>query len=404
MLSWDVLKGNDPREPWFTFHLPHFSTMEMGCYAPSVWHWIVVGVLLVPTRLCTILTARVVYHNIVQPLINNLQWKARRKELQQQQQRKVVIPFRVYSTRRAVSTMLLFLPVWIWGPKYAMDVLGVQNKVLRFSLCVIFPTLNIFRLFEAFFGFVPTWACQSIEAYSLYLSCPAIVRISPQTGMPIAATPQEVLYRFGKFLLYLTGTGMYLSCFLIGSKQVAETPSFFPTIATWKPVPQDWYSWNSLWNVHQWKDSIFNSYLMLSLLVCFMEILAMTLGISPGVSVEESSLNPIFGCNSPSDFWGKRWNRIVHDSLKGGVYKPFRCMGYPPLVAVLATFMASGLFHEWILPVVMSDYQYRHGPAMCFFLWQVVLMTGKPLCGDGRSGIRLRDGSLVPFLAFASYV
>lgn len=96
-------------------------------------------------------------------------------------------------------------------------------------------------------------------------------------------------------------------------------------------------------------------------------------------------LNPIFESSSPSDFWGRRyemviswynsyyltsnliltcnptilvpslmfnatrrWNLTVHGILKRGVYKPFRTR-YSRLTASAATFMASGLFHEWLL-------------------------------------------------------
>lgn len=33
---------------------------------------------------------------------------------------------------------------------------------------------------------------------------------------------------------------------------------------------------------------------------------------------------PLFCATSPSDFWGRRWNSLVHHHLKKGVYKPFR--------------------------------------------------------------------------------
>jgi len=90
-------------------------------------------------------------------------------------------------------------------------------------------------------------------------------------------------------------------------------------------------------------------------------------------------LNPIFESTSPSDFWGRKWNLVVHGILKRGVYKPVRtrCSRF---VASVATFIASGLFHEWLLTLVFhpeSDdgecspicYTPGFGRNTLFFLW-----------------------------------
>jgi len=57
------------------------------------------------------------------------------------------------------------------------------------------------------------------------------------------------------------------------------------------------------------------------------------------------------------------------------VYKPVRSVGGNKLLAVSATFLASGLFHEWLLPVVFYDVPSIHyGTTLLFFLWQAVLV------------------------------
>jgi len=57
--------------------------------------------------------------------------------------------------------------------------------------------------------------------------------------------------------------------------------------------------------------------------------------------------NPIMMSTSASDFWGKRWNMIIHGCLKRGVFKPVYKYSNKP-IAVWAAFIASGLFHEYI--------------------------------------------------------
>jgi hypothetical protein len=56
--------------------------------------------------------------------------------------------------------------------------------------------------------------------------------------------------------------------------------------------------------------------------------------------------NPMFLSKSPSDFWSRRWNLLIHRVLKGGVYKPIRKHFKSAALASIAAFMASGAFHE----------------------------------------------------------
>jgi len=95
-----------------------------------------------------------------------------------------------------------------------------------------------------------------------------------------------------------------------------------------------------------------------------------------GVEQIPMMLNPVFESSSPSDFWGRRWNLVgetffhfifqfhsvcltiifleVHGVLKRGVHKPVRAK-YSRLTATVATFFASGIFHEWVLSGVLTQ-------------------------------------------------
>lgn len=74
-----------------------------------------------------------------------------------------------------------------------------------------------------------------------------------------------------------------------------------------------------------------------------------------GIQQGPMMLNPIFESTSPSDFWGRKWNMVVHGLLKRGVYKPLRSLShstipkYSRFTASMAAFVASGVFHEWLL-------------------------------------------------------
>ncbi|OWM85844.1 probable long-chain-alcohol O-fatty-acyltransferase 5 [Punica granatum] len=71
-----------------------------------------------------------------------------------------------------------------------------------------------------------------------------------------------------------------------------------------------------------------------------------------GVELEPPSDEPYLS-TSLQDFWGRRWNLVVTDSLRQTVYKPIRRAVQPilgvqwaPLPAVLASFLVSGIMHE----------------------------------------------------------
>ena len=66
-----------------------------------------------------------------------------------------------------------------------------------------------------------------------------------------------------------------------------------------------------------------------------------------GVSHRQVFRNPLFSSASPSDFWGYRWNMVIHSTLKRGVFKPMRKAGFSSTFAIISAFLASGLLHDY---------------------------------------------------------
>ncbi|KAK8487411.1 hypothetical protein V6N13_141346 [Hibiscus sabdariffa] len=72
----------------------------------------------------------------------------------------------------------------------------------------------------------------------------------------------------------------------------------------------------------------------------------------PGVELEPQFKTPI-RATSLQDFWGRRWNLRVSDTLRSTIYNPIKTLStriigprWASLPAVLATFVTSGLMHE----------------------------------------------------------
>eukprot|EP00536_Pseudo-nitzschia_multiseries_P014918 jgi/Psemu1/311532/fgenesh1_kg.788_\ len=113
-----------------------------------------------------------------------------------------------------------------------------------------------------------------------------------------------------------------------------------------------------------------------------MEALMFVFTILTGYETEPVMDNPLLKSQSPSEFWGRRWNLLIHTVLKNGVYKPVRKIFSSKTLAVLMTFLSSGLFHEWLLLMLFfgggSDksvtYRPQYGGTTIFFLWQALLI------------------------------
>ena len=143
-----------------------------------------------------------------------------------------------------------------------------------------------------------------------------------------------------------------------------------------------YFHYTSLWNWRIWRDSLLQALLFQLYLSTFGKALqGLTTLVTGGCQTEAIFDNPLLGAQSVSDFWGRRWNRVIHLCLKNGVYKPVRSVlsggsndHLAKALAVLASFLASGLFHEWLLPHVFDQYPNTHGTTLVFFIWQAVLL------------------------------
>ena len=111
--------------------------------------------------------------------------------------------------------------------------------------------------------------------------------------------------------------------------------------------------------------------------------------------------NPMFLSISPSDFWGNRWNTLIHTSLKQGIYKPVRFYftNNNRSFAYLCAFVMSGIIHELVWKILFVQttneiyefgincektttltsfhtcYKATFGKQLIFFTWNGVLLV-----------------------------
>jgi Membrane bound O-acyl transferase family len=272
------------------------------------------------------------------------------------------------STARFLIGYGIFCAGWIILPKPAADMLGLRNKIFRFCFCLLSPITSLFKTTAAIHGFVPASALQSVRSFATYYASPMTLLHNPKTLDPIRPTFGDLLRSLLRFFGLIFVTGGFQSLFF--------WLSWFPAFGA-PDIADDWYDMARLWNVRSWKDTLLYAVLFQLYLMTFGEGLLLFTQVVVGVKAQPIMDNPILQASSPSDFWGRRWNLVIHNCLKEGVYKPIRQSGGSPAVAVTGAFFASGLFHEWLIPVVFTDmngYQPRPGYTLLFFSWNAVLV------------------------------
>ena len=97
-----------------------------------------------------------------------------------------------------------------------------------------------------------------------------------------------------------------------------------------------------------------------------------------GFEMVDPFVAPLWKSASPTDFWGRRWNTMMNQTLHTGVYGPLKGAGYNTTVSILAAFLVSGLVHDYCWAVlfyhgqddaVPRTFTAKFGKQLAFFGW-----------------------------------
>mmetsp|Transcript_14572 Transcript_14572/g.31409 ORF Transcript_14572/g.31409 Transcript_14572/m.31409 type:complete len:173 (+) Transcript_14572:173-691(+) len=106
--------------------------------------------------------------------------------------------------------------------------------------------------------------------------------------------------------------------------------------------------------------------------------------------------NPLLQSQFVSEFWGRRWNLLIHHTFKRGVCKPICSLHYSAFTATV--FLASGVFHEWLNHVALK--YHRQGISaesiykpenivlesnLAFFLRCFIVVTSEKILSQNQS-------------------
>jgi len=344
---------SDHRLPIFRFEVPYDGGVTYGVLAPEVLFW---------TQLICIMLIEAAFGCIISALVYN----------------------QIVCRRGSTSSFLvgygIVIPACLLFPYYLIATLDLRNKILKFAASAIVPNLTLFRCMEAMYGFSPPGTEKTSKQHMIYSASAMEICFDPKTGRPAPAKLSDTLQRLMHFMKYIVILGLYKSAFApYGYEPFHEQISD-------DSMQRPWYRYL---NVSHMGNNLIAAILLQLYLTAFCGGLIALTHLA-GIKVNDVMKNPLFESTSPSEFWGKRWNILVNGVLKRGVFKPVRQYCSKP-IAALATFVASGLFHEWILTAVFfvhshekdgdgncissSCYHPAYGYNLAFFLWNAGIIA-----------------------------
>jgi len=282
----------------------------------------------------------------------------------------------------------LICPLWIVGSESLIHLFGVRNIFMRFVVGCMVPTKCIFTTSEAINGFSPPHATKSMADYLIHYASVALPS-RDKNGNLIKLSMREVTKNGIKFLMYLFTLGIQQS--------LMSQYKYYSVFKDPVDLDDEWFSIHRFITWQLYANSFFQAVLFQLYLCTYLEALRLVFSLGLGYQMKEMMGNPLFGSSSPSDFWGRRWNLVVHSLLKGGIFKPVRRY-FSTTIAVIATFLASGALHEWILCLLfiilpsqvdkngecISCYSPTYGNSMIFFIWQAALIAIESLVGQSN--------------------
>jgi len=348
-------KLDDPNDRESVFHFD-FNDVTIDLFLPSPTFWSQVLASLFISELFVVVIAFIVYHGI--------------------------IPNRgsATTTTTTVSPYLIgfgiVCPLCLIFPFWIMNFFEFRNEVLRFTALAMLPITCMFHCTEAMFGFSPHSVETSFRNYVFYYLSVVEIIFDKKTNEVVKSTRADILSKAKSFGCNILITGAYQSVLRHVQYQPFESHINANTLS--------FLRLELFHGVLDWKLILNN--LAITILIqmyisMFTSSLCLLVAVLLRVKTHASMNNPIILSSSPSDFWGNRWNLIIHGCLKRGVFKPVYKYSNKP-IAVWSAFIASGLFHEYINIGVNYACLPNFGKSLAFFIWNATVVTLEHLVGN----------------------
>jgi Membrane bound O-acyl transferase family len=282
---------------------------------------------------------------------------------------------------------LLIMPLTLVVPFWLIDYLKVDNLVVRLALAT--PTYIVFfRCIEAMYGTSPPVVETNIGTYCVYYTSIMHFDWDEKTQQRKSIT----LFELGQSVWKALQSGIMLSA--ITSFMISTS---FRPFASSNVVTTDYH-------LH-FNDLLAPSHLANAYIAIFLVQCTLSLGFALTALGDEARglkrtkpffNNPLLTSTSPSDFWSRKWNVMMHRVLKYGSFLPARkSFKFSVYSSMAITYVTSGLLHEYANMITFyhrqelrnpetglcdTCYVYHPGKTLAFFAWNaVVTILEKPV-------------------------
>lgn len=229
----------------------------------------------------------------------------------------------------------VIFPVMVLLPFWWIDSLDLRNQAMMFvpavNSCLVF-----FRCMEAMHDTVPAFAQTSRVNFALYTAAAIQFRYDHQSNQTVACSFSGVILKAARYGWLALQTAFMFSL-------------LYPRNYELIPLPKDGLVLSCA--IH-----LVNNLAMASLTSLCLDAGATAFGMGmaliTGIDTVPLHDNPLIKSQSPSEFWNRRWNTLVSNCLKRAVYMPLKQSKFSKSFAALATFVASGIMHEYIILVL----------------------------------------------------
>ena len=275
------------------------------------------------------------------------------------------------------------IPLALYVPFHLLVALDLQSKTLAMAL-ICLPILVTLRCMEAMFGFVPPAAGKSLKNYAVYYASMMKTKFDEKQE-PAKASASDILRRIGEFGSLFVVLSLLFSC--------TSPYDFAPFVTRFQAHSID-HGLVDLFHPFHLANN-FVAAVLVSVSLSFSTLgSSLLFNISTGIMTERVVENPMFASKTPSQFWGRKWNNLVHSLLKSGIYKPVRQVTSSNKAAIFSAFIASGLLHEYVWAILFYVHEHQKDESGkcsgCFYP-----IYGKQMVFFGLNGVTIALESMI---------
>ena len=161
-------------------------------------------------------------------------------------------------------------------------------------------------------GFSPPTVEESFTNYILYFTSFLEVKFDPKTKRAVSATMSDAVHIAQEFIKSLFIAGAVLSLF-----RQEKRPYFEPFESNFDANTSSWVGLiTGSFDVNVFRNNIATAIIYQVMLTAYTQSLCALMICLFRIKVQSAFHNPLFESTSPSEFWAKRWNVMVHSYLK----------------------------------------------------------------------------------------